>query len=332
MVNIIIPFYNAEATLEQTLASVQEQTYSKWSIIFIDDCSTDSSSAIAKDFIDRNGGKGKIIRTLRPKTGPALGRNLAIKNADGDFIICLDADDLLAPFCLKQRVSVMEKDSALDWAVFNQYQCAPGEKEPFQLFNLPAKTREEAISFFTTLETAWQTMAPIWKIEALRKLGGFDDTLFPSEDPDLHLRALLDPALKVEIKYDLPADCYYFVANKGADKILSFYRESIKSKLRFIKKMVDYLPVKVSEPPLKRYRKNLRKGYFKFIKIFMLSRFEEHSTQFNETTLLLSKANVLSSKDILVIKFLYLIFTSDSVMLNKFRIRGIAYSLLSGLY
>lgn len=328
MVDIIIPFYNAEATLEQTLASVEAQTFDNWRVIFIDDGSTDSSLKIAQSFLQRNSGKGKIIESLQARSGPAVGRNQALHNADGLYIICLDSDDLLAPFCLEQRVSVMQKNPNLDWAVFNQYQCSPGEEAPYKLFNLPAKTREEAIVYFLKMDTAWQTMAPIWKRETLLKLQGFDKTLYPSEDPDIHLRALLDTAFSMEIWSDLPADCYYFVANKSEEKILSFYRDSIKSKFRFIKKTLEYLPGQVSEQTLKTYRKYIRNGYFHFIKIFLLSRLKEHNQEFKETTLLLFKSGILSSTDILYIKFITAIFSSNSLIIKKLRIRGFTYRLL----
>jgi len=328
MVNIIVPFYNNESSLEQTLASVEAQTFSNWSVILIDDCSTDSSPSIAKRFLQRNTGKGKLIRSLKARSGPALGRNQALQNADSLYVVCLDSDDLLAPFCLEQRVSVMQKNPELDWAVFNQYQVAPGDKEPYPIFNFPVKTRDEAIAYFLRMETAWQTMAPIWKTEALNKLGGFDETLYPSEDPDLHLRALLTKDLNMAIFPDLPADCYYFVADKSDDKIVDFWSDSIKSKLKFVKKTIGYLPDFVSSKTLKKYKCYLGLGYYKFVTTFLLSRFKDHRKQFREVTLLLIKSHALSFKHQILIKILFYIFTSDSLVIKKFRIRGLLHKLL----
>jgi len=327
-VHIIIPFYNAEATLAEALSSVAAQTCSDWSVIMIDDGSTDSSALIANNFLKTYPGKAKLIPSDIPRSGPALGRNKALRNADSEYVMCLDSDDLLAPFCIEQRKSVMQQNCDLDWAVFNQYQRTPVEKAPYRLFNKPAKTREEAIGYFLRMDTPWQTMAPIWKKETLLKLGGFDDTLYPMEDPDIHLRALLDKDLKMEIMHDLPADCYYFVDNKGEDKMAAFWRDSIKAKFRFLKKTIAYLPTIVSVQTLKEYKKFIRKGYFDFIKVFLLSRLQEHKKEFIEISLLLFKAGILSSKDMLLMKWITRVFTSDSVVLKKMRIRGVVNKLL----
>lgn len=327
MVEIIVPFYNAEATLAQTLSSVEAQTCTDWRVIFIDDGSSDSSAVIAETFIQKNNGKGKIIQSQKARSGPAVGRNLALQNAEGVYFVCLDSDDLLAPFCLAQRVGVMQKNADLDWAVFNQYQSRPGEKESNQIFNLPAKTRDEAIAYFLKMQTAWQTMAPIWKTEALRKLGGFDETLFPSEDPDIHLRALLDTNLQMKICSDLPADCYYFTGNKSEDKIAAFWRDSITSKFRFLKKTVQYVPNIVSTQTLKTYRKYLRKGYFNFIKGFLLSRLTDYTKELQEMNLLLKQKNVLSATDLIKIKAITMLYTTSSPVVSQLKIRGLVHRL-----
>ena len=325
-VDIIIPFYNAETTLAEALSSVAAQTCSDWSVIMIDDGSTDSSASIANNFLKTYPGKAKLIPSDIPRSGPALGRNKALRNADSEYVMCLDSDDLLAPFCIEQRKSVMQHKTDLDWAVFNQYQRTPVEKPPYRLFNKPAKTREEAIGYFLRMDTPWQTMAPLWKKEALLKLGGFDETLYPSEDPDIHLRALLDKGLKMKIMHDLPADCYYFV-DKGDDKIIAFWRDSIKAKFRFLRKTIAYLPGIVSVQTLKGYNHFMRKGYFDFIKVFLLSRLWEHKEEFKEVSRLLFKAGILSLKDMLLIKFITGIFTSDSLIVKKTRIRGVVKKL-----
>ncbi len=106
---------------------------------------------------------------------------MGLKHADGLYVMCLDSDDLLAPFCVEQRLSIIRQHPELHCAVFNQYQCAPGDKLPYKIFNSPVKTREAAIEVFLKMDVVWQTMAPIWKTETLLSLG-FDETLYPSED------------------------------------------------------------------------------------------------------------------------------------------------------
>lgn len=326
IVNILIPFYNNEATLRETLSSVQVQTSGNWKVILIDDGSTDSSGSIAEIFIQNNPGKAIIIKSATPQSGPAIGRNAGLRHADGLYVMCLDADDSLTPFCIEQRLSIMQQHPELHWAVFNQYKCSPGETLPYKIFNKPVKTREAAIEIFLKMDVAWQTMAPIWRTESLCRLG-FDETLYPSEDPDLHLRALLDSGLNIKICSDLPADCYYNIANKTGDKLMLFYRQSILSKFKFLKKTIRYLPNVVSGKTLEAYQRFLCKGFFNFLNTFLLARLNNYDNEIKEMTELLKNAKVLGLKDILKIKAITGIFTTKSPIVSALKIRGLVHKL-----
>lgn len=92
LISIIIPVYNSEKFIEQTLNTVINQTYKNWELILIDDCSTDNSELIIKKYQK----KYKNIRYYKQKRnqGPAIARNTGIDMANGRFICFIDADDL----------------------------------------------------------------------------------------------------------------------------------------------------------------------------------------------------------------------------------------------
>ncbi len=92
LVSILIPCYNAEAWLAQTLESALAQTWSPTEIIVVDDGSKDRSLEIAKAFEPRG---VKVIS--QHNQGASAARNRAFQESQGDFIQYLDADDLLAP-------------------------------------------------------------------------------------------------------------------------------------------------------------------------------------------------------------------------------------------
>lgn len=329
MVTVIVPFYNAETTLQQTLASLSEQTFEEWKLILVDDGSIDSSFSIATNFLNQYLGKVKIIKTLKQASGPSIGRNEALKIVESDYVIFLDSDDLLAPFCLEQRVSLMQQSSYLDCAVFNQYLCKVGVKSPIGLFNRPVITRDEAVAYFLKMDAPWQTMAPIWKTESLLKLGGFDENLRAMEDPDLHLRALLDQELKIEIFDKLPADCYYFLRNKNDDEIENFYAESIEARFQYLKKLVKILPAIVSTKTLTSYKKILRTGYFTFIRVFLLPYVKRYDKEFREVTLILRESKTLSAMDVFLIEVCRLLFTSNTIIIRKLKLRGVFHKFMN---
>ena len=87
-VSVIIPVYNSEKYLKRCLTSVLNQTLSNIEIICVNDCSTDSSLEILKNY------DVKII-DLKENKGASFARNLGIKNAQGEFLAFIDSDDYI---------------------------------------------------------------------------------------------------------------------------------------------------------------------------------------------------------------------------------------------
>lgn len=92
LVSIITPVYNGEAFIEQTIQSVQAQTYTDWELLLIDDCSTDSSQQIILHYASQDS-RIKYHR-LKHNSGAAVARNTAINKARGEYLAFLDSDDI----------------------------------------------------------------------------------------------------------------------------------------------------------------------------------------------------------------------------------------------
>ncbi|MGX1022918.1 glycosyltransferase family 2 protein [Psychroflexus sp. MBR-150] len=107
LVSIITASYNAEKYIEQTVKSVQAQTYQNWEMLITDDCSTDNTCQIVQNLADKDS-RIKLFK-LKQNAGPAVARNNSIKEAKGRFIAFLDADDLWLPEKLRIQLSQMIK-------------------------------------------------------------------------------------------------------------------------------------------------------------------------------------------------------------------------------
>ena len=107
LVSIVVPVYNAERFIDETIQTVLNQTYTNWELILIDDKSTDDSIKFITPYLK----KDTRIRLLKNKTNlhAALTRNKGIKAAKGQYIAFLDADDLWAPSKLKKQEAFMKK-------------------------------------------------------------------------------------------------------------------------------------------------------------------------------------------------------------------------------
>ena len=104
LVSILIPCYNSEQWIAKSLKSVLSQTWMSKEVIVVDDGSTDNSLSIAKQF---EAGNVKVI--IQENRGASAARNRALKEAQGDFIQYLDADDLLAPNKIECQINLLEQ-------------------------------------------------------------------------------------------------------------------------------------------------------------------------------------------------------------------------------
>ena len=115
IVSVIIPFYNRENFLDESVESVLAQTYQNWELILIDDGSTDQSSIIAREFVEKYPTKIFLHQHENGKNrGASSSRNLGIKNAKGDFITFLDSDDVFLPHTLEVEIAAFGQNPQAD--------------------------------------------------------------------------------------------------------------------------------------------------------------------------------------------------------------------------
>ena len=112
--SVIIPVYNAEGTLRHSLESLAGQTFRDFEVVFVDDCSTDASPSIMQEFLAGSGLQGHIFRQAE-NGGVAAARNRGLKEAQGEYLAFLDADDTLAPEALERAAAVAGEADIIGW-------------------------------------------------------------------------------------------------------------------------------------------------------------------------------------------------------------------------
>lgn len=105
LVSVVIPMYNAEKYIEETIHSILNQTYQQIEIVIVDDESTDQSSSIVKRIKETSPDKIQYIK--QKNQGVSVARNTGIENANGKYIAFLDSDDLWHPTKLEKQVQSM---------------------------------------------------------------------------------------------------------------------------------------------------------------------------------------------------------------------------------
>ena len=105
MVSVLIPAYNAEKTINRCIDSILCQTYQNIEIIIANDGSTDSTLPILSDYAEKD---RRIIICSQPNKGVSAARNMCLKNAKGDYILYVDADDWIEPNMIQRMLELIE--------------------------------------------------------------------------------------------------------------------------------------------------------------------------------------------------------------------------------
>lgn len=189
LVSVIIPLYNAERFVEETIESVLNQTYRNLEIIVIDDGSSDNSLQVANKYKSRG-----IKIFSQANRGASAARNLGIQHATGDFIQFLDADDILHPDKIKNQVCILINEDSntlvfCKWIRF--FQSADNSQYKRQEID------KDYSSPFRLLKDMWngkgmvQPGAWIASKKLLSKAGEWNEKLSLNDDGEYFSRVIL---------------------------------------------------------------------------------------------------------------------------------------------
>jgi len=204
-ISVIIPNYNRGDLLGETLGSLVSQDYQEWEAIVVDDGSDDNSEDIVKTFIQQDRRISFYKRERMPSGAPVC-RNIGISHAKGRFLIFLDSDDLLKSFALSQRAAIILKEPDYDFWVFPILMFRKDPQKANVLWNVD--NGKQDLHRFLILDAPWQTSGPVWRKEAVEKIGGFTEGLACWQDVDFHLKALTS-GLKGKKFYQEQPDILY---------------------------------------------------------------------------------------------------------------------------
>jgi len=190
-VSVIIPAYNAAATIAATVASALGQTYGDLEVIVVDDGSTDSTAAIVADFARAD----PRLRLLRyPNGGQAIARNRGIAAAVGELITFLDADDQWTPEKVAEQVRALDENPeaaiAYGWTDYVDGAGRLLHRGSYVSLSGRVLMALTQVNFIESGSNAMVRRSALEAIAAATADGGgpFEPALVPSEDWDLWLR------------------------------------------------------------------------------------------------------------------------------------------------
>lgn len=236
LVSIIIPSFNRAQLIGNTVHSVLAQSYGNWELIIVDDGSSDNTFEVIKQFAE-NYPNIKVFRRAGIKKGGNVCRNQGLSQAQGEYVMFLDSDDLMHPELLAQRVSEALTHPENDCWIFNSIVFDLDRKQNIKLYHYNHLITDEAdLQRCFKLDNPWNTTSMFWKTGSLKALGAWDENLLDMQDYDLILRLLTS-----ELSYyksSFTAD-YYIRGNVSERESVNanvFSEKRIESKKYFFKK------------------------------------------------------------------------------------------------
>jgi len=190
LVSILVPVYNSERWLADTLRSALNQTWARKEIIVVDDGSTDQSSAIAKGF------ESSTLKLISQKrSGAATARNVALAQAQGQLIQYLDSDDLLDPSKIELQVRCLlaETPGAVATSAWTRFYDSPDtaqfvDKTEFRSYSDPVDWLFHVWSGLGTMPPlSWLLPRPV-----VDKAGKWNESLSLSDDTEYFTRIVLN--------------------------------------------------------------------------------------------------------------------------------------------
>lgn len=198
-ISIVVPLYNKEKSIIQTLKSVLLQTYDKFEIIVIDDGSTDNSVESVKAISDNR------IRLIQKENGGVCSaRNRGIIEAKYDYVAFLDADDLWDTLYLEEQVKLInEFPNAAMWGI-NFAEMTDGKIARYLPTGLPDKFRGYVEDYFyikNRISDLFCSSSVVVKKETFEEVGFFDERIKYAEDNDMWFRIIASYPVAFYDKY-----------------------------------------------------------------------------------------------------------------------------------
>lgn len=200
LVSILIPAYNAEQWIRDTIQSAQNQTWPRKEIIIVDDNSTDNTLRVADQFASKT-----VKVTTQENSGASAARNRALSLAQGDYIQWLDADDLLAP----DKIEVQLRHSGAD------------RNSKILLSSAWAKFYFRPEKAVFTTHSLWQDLPPLeWLLIK------FQESIWQHPATWLVSRRLTELSCRWDERLSLDDDGEYFCRVVAASEKVAFVHEA----------------------------------------------------------------------------------------------------------
>lgn len=263
---IVIPSWNCNDYIAEMLDDILVQSFQDWKLYVVDDQSTDFSLEIIKKYAQKDNRIHYMIRDREPK-GAQTCRNIGYDLTEGaEYVMWLDADDKIAPYCFEQRVEYMDGHPGLDFGVFPAitFQDQLWE-ERAGCYGLPFwEDSLQAILLQTFTMVGWTNIYRRDSFGGVRKI--WDENLLSMQDTDFNIQNLISgKKFDFAVKEGARVDYYYRTktnSQRVSEKIstMSHYGSHLY--------LLQKITTAMSSIQKQQYHKELELYFYYFAKVF----------------------------------------------------------------
>jgi len=184
-VTVVVPCFNTKKYVDEALLSIRNQTYTNLDIIAVNDGSTDETPQL----LDRHAECDARVRVVHQRNRGLPGaRNAGLRQARGEFVCFLDADDVMVPDKIEKQMQFLRDNPGID-LVYSDYFVGDSDLE---LIGLKAARLPEGKVLDAFSHKNWlAVMTPLVRRSLVESVGEFDETLRASEDWDYWIRCAM---------------------------------------------------------------------------------------------------------------------------------------------
>jgi len=186
LVSVIIPAYNAEKYIEETIQSVLKQTHSNFELIVVDDGSTDNTIKLA-ELTSKNNSEITVIK--QKNSGVSIARNTGFQASKGNYVAFLDADDVWLPDCLELMLKRFSNDESLGLVQCDYQKIDESSKKEEEIYSFEKEGYIlEELLLGGNGKHIWGICGVLVKREVIEKVGAFDKDLSNGADHEFYFR------------------------------------------------------------------------------------------------------------------------------------------------
>lgn len=189
LVTIVMATFNRAHLIEESLLTIQNQTYENWECLIIDDGSTDATQEVLKPYLKKDPRFQYIHRTENYKKGLPGCRNYGLDSAKGEFVIFFDDDDIVHPQNLELCVAVL-RNNLYDFCVYKKRSFNDIFNFQFDQQFVEENNKKINLYNFLTNKVSIASCTVMWSFSCFEKIR-FNETLMYAEEWECYSRVLM---------------------------------------------------------------------------------------------------------------------------------------------